>query len=151
MDELLEQQRENITHILELYKISANETAKITKINHKTIYTYKNMTRNPENRTFLAIATTFGLSLDWIYGISHEPYTRESIKKAENYCYVKFQETIPYKPNVNYTLEAKANLIVLQQYKHILEETKYKRAKLEQTQEEITKIAETGNAIYKLN
>ena len=150
MDELLEYHKDRIQKILKLYKMNIFEIAKLTKINNNTIKSYNNLQRIPETLTILSITTTFGISVDWLYGITNKPYTEESIRLAENQCYMKFRVTIPYKQNTQYSLEARANLIVLRQYEQILKETIRKTTRLKKIQKEIEEIAETGNPKYKL-
>ena len=150
MDELLEYHKERIKKLTNLYNFNIHEIAKMTKTNEHTIKSYFNSQRIPSTKTILAFATTFGISLDWLYGITDTPYTKETIKIAENECYMKFQITVPYRPNTEYSLEARANLIILQQYRHILQNAERKNSKLKTISETIEKIAQSGIPVYTL-
>lgn len=150
MDELLEYHKERIQKLINLYNLKNTEIAKLTKTDKNTIKSYLQSDRFPTTKTVLAFATTFGISLDWLYGITDTPYTKETIKIAENECYMKFQITVPYRPNTEYSLEARANLIILQQYRHIIKNSERKSNKVKTISETIEKIAQSGNPVYTL-
>lgn len=148
LDFYKEDLKNNTIKILSLYPISLMELESMIDVNHKTLDAYRIKYRRPSALAMIAIALTFGITTDWLFGISPIPYTEESIYNAEGHCYRKFQETIPYTVVDNYTmpndLEAKANLIVLVQYKHILSETSFKKSKLKCVDEWINEIKNTN-------
>lgn len=156
LDFLKNNLKNNLSKLLSLYPMKSRELERIVLVDHKTLDAYKTKTRIPGALTMLSIASTFGTTTDWLFGMSYNPYTEESIKYAEEQCYMKFQENIPYKLDDNYNvihynnLEAIANLIVLQQYKHILSETSFKSSRLKKIEEWINEINETGEAKFTL-
>ena len=149
MNELKEINKERTSRLLTVYPLSTLDIAKLTKINHKTADTYKKMLRNPSKNTMLAIATTFGVSMDWLFGFTNIPYTEESLQIASNECYRKQGINTNY-DNEDWEPEAKANLIILQQYLNLLETTGIKKNKVEKIKKDIETIKETGTAIYQL-
>lgn len=148
MDELLEYHKERIQKIIKLYKMNNYELSKLTKVNQNSIDAYRYSRRIPKIKTAIAIATTFGISLDWLYGFTDMPYTEESIRIAENESYMKFQTTIPYKPGIQYSLEARANLIILQQYSNVIKDNTRKTNKMKIINQNIQEIAESGIPKY---
>lgn len=149
MDELKEINKERTSRLLTTYPLSAFDISKLAKINNKTAISYKRMLRNPGKNTMLAIATTFGVSMDWLFGFSNIPYTEESLQIATNECYRKQGINTNY-DNEDWEPEAKANLIVLQQYLNLLETTGIKKDKIAKIKKDIETIKETGTAIYQL-
>lgn len=179
------------------YKMSADEMAAVlTEASRQSVSAYENGTREPPIAALVSIATKFGISLDWLCGNSNEPYTENSVDNAEmryyegfrwNSGYIEtslFQNFNPFQPVYNedalqnysdpvkrhsfYTLEARANILVLLRYPNAISltskmdnvepgteaqsgENKKKRKKYFQVISDMKTVLNTEKAIYTID
>lgn len=174
--------------------MSADEMAAVlTEASRQSVSAYENGTREPPITALVSIATKYGVSIDWLCGTSNEPYTDISVDNAELHYYEGFRWTNgiidtslfqnfnPFEPAYNadtlqnysdpvkrhslYTLEARANILVLLRYPNAIsltskmdnvepgtetlsgENTK-KRKKYFQVISDMKTVLNTGKAIY---
>lgn len=73
-----------MNRVLSAYSISVNAAASICKdISPSALKSWVSGNRVPSIDGVLAFATAFGLSIDWLVGISKCPYTPDSVKACE--------------------------------------------------------------------
>ena len=123
------------------YDMSIYEIALITSVGRATLNGWENGTKIPTIDTLYEVATHFGISIDWLCGISDIPYTTESVERALN---LRWDESTLFKiPGDNeigedvldriekfalirdkeFSLESLSNLVVLMQYPQAIAET----------------------------
>ena len=148
-EDYLNKVRSRIKQLVELYQTKQKEIAIGTnELTEQIICYYMNSKRNITGRSLIILSLAYGISTDWILGLTEKPYTEESIRIAENESYMKFQTTIPYKPGIQYSLEARANLIILQQYSNVIKDNTRKTNKMKIINQNIQEIAESGIPKY---
>lgn len=127
--------------IRKTYDMSIYEIAYITGIGRSTLNGWENGSKIPTIEALYEVATHFGVSIDWLCGISETPYTAESVELALN---LRWDYSALYKiPGDNeigedvldrmeeyalirdkeFSLESLSNLVVLMQYPQAIAET----------------------------
>ena len=107
-----------------VYGISCQELEVMTEnlVSRSAVNNWEKGERLPYFDGMQIIASCFGVSMDWLCGISNIPYTEESVNNAKN-IYLNDGEktyrnyTINKKSLDMYNLEVQANIIVLLRYK----------------------------------
>ena len=184
--------RDRLILIRKAYNMSYEEVSALCQtISRQAYNAWENGTRAPSVDAVIEIATNFGLSLDWICGISPNPYTEQSVLFAEENYFQgsrwndKNIDTSflwvfdPYEPQLDkealqnyslyekrrnlYSLEARANILVLLRYPSAISSTsrqdnfspeaetgvnQKKRRKYIQTINDLKSVINTGNAMY---
>ena len=102
------------------YKLTLDEMTSVTEnlMSRATINSWETGVRVPAIDGLQIISSSFGVSIDWLCGISNVPYTEYSVNTAKN---IYFKNTIKifkdYKIDKNflksYPIEIQANIIVL--------------------------------------
>ena len=174
--------------------MSADEMAAVlTEASRQSVSAYENGTREPPIAALVSIATKFGISIDWLCGVSNKPYTDISVDYAELQYYKGlywndgqidtriFQGFKPFMPAYDedklhdysdpvkrhslYTLEARANILILLRYPNAISltskmdnvepgtetqagENKKKRKKYFQVISNLNNVLNTGKAVY---
>lgn len=112
---------ENIKFLRTSYNLSQTNFAKLLNFSLKQINHLENDRRNLTLEQALLINQIFGVSIDWILGISDTPLTKESIEFAEDRLFKIMNGTLScfdtYFSNPNrlfdYSLQVRANILFL--------------------------------------
>lgn len=75
---------ENIKFLRVSYKLTQANFAKILNLSFQQISNLENGRRNLTLEQALLLNQIFGISVDWILGISSTPLTKDSLEFAEN-------------------------------------------------------------------
>ena len=180
--------------IKKCYNMSADElSAVLIDASRQTVSAYENGTREPPLDALVSIAIKFAVSLDWLCGLSGNPYTDTSVDRAEaayfegsrwNMGHIDtnlFNSFDPFPPayaedalrnygnpvtrRERYSLEARANILVLLRYPNAITltsrmdnvnpdteahagENKKKRKKYLQVISDLKTVINTGKALY---
>ena len=122
-------------------------------ITETAIRTYEQEARRPTGPGILAIALSYGLSTDWIFGVSDIPYTKSSIKVAvQKYKDDYNNENLGLRPDADYTLEAVGNILAIKRFLKVLsrDETNKDRGKGIRLRRDLKTVIETGRPVYEL-
>lgn len=162
--------RDRLILIRKAYNMSYEEISALCEtISRQAYNAWENGTRAPSVDALVEIATKFGLSIDWLCGTSPEPYTENSVLFAEQAYYKgsRWNEKDidtnflwifdPYEPQLDkkatlnyslyekrknaYSLEARANILVLLRYPSAISQTS--------TQDNFFPKEETGTNLKK--
>lgn len=186
--------RDRLILIRKAYNMSYEEIGALCEtISRQAYNAWENGTRAPSVDALVEIATKFGFSIDWLCGTSPEPYTENSVLFAEKSYYegdrwneknidTKFLWIFdPYEPQLaeealqnysqyeirknNYSLEARANILVLLRYPSAISQTSSqdnflpgvetgvnlkKRRKYIQVISQLKTVINTGKEIYRI-
>jgi len=112
---------ENIKFLRTSYNLSQTKFAKLLNFSLKQINHLENDRRNLTLEQALLINQIFGVSIDWILGISDTPLTKESVEFAEDRLFKIMNGTPSYfntyfsNPNrlFDYSLQVRANILFL--------------------------------------
>ena len=144
--------RDRLIRIRKAYNMSYEEISTICEtISRQAYNAWENGTRAPSVDALIEISTKFALSVDWLCGTSPDPYTENSVLYAEQ-AYYEGSRWIdkdidtnflwvfdPYEPQLDknavqnyslygkrkntYSLEARANILVLLRYPSAISQT----------------------------
>lgn len=175
------QLQNNIKLLRNTYKMTYSDVSLMeNNIRRTTLQSWEQATRIPTCDNLLIYASTFGISVDWLYGISKTPYTLQSIDYAEKIYYkniknawdtdtintklfddsiskIKFiQNSIENYCNHTirknkYSPEARANILVLYKFStNIAIRLQKKNKKYKQIIENMIDIINTTHPIYSI-
>ena len=181
--------------IRKTYNMSFEEISALCEnISRQAYNAWEAGTRSPSVDALMEIAIKFSLSIDWLCGTSPDPYTENSVIYAEHTYYegsrwnknnidTSFLHIFePYEPRLNktsvqnysqyeirkknYSLEARANILVLLQYPNAISltsrldnflpgtenkgENQKKLRKYNQVISNLKQVINTGQAIYQI-
>lgn len=119
---------ENIKFLRASYKLTQANFAKILNLSFQQISNLENGRRNLTLEQALLLNQIFGISVDWILGISSTPLTKDSLEFAENKllkimmgCFFGCDTYLnDQKRNSEYSLQIRSNIIYLA-YSNILD------------------------------
>lgn len=175
------QLQNNIKLLRNTYKMTCSDVSHMeNNIRRPTLQSWEQATRIPTCDNLLVYAITFGISIDWLYGISKTPYTLQSIDCAEKTYYksiknawntdtintklfddsiskIKFiQNSLENYCNHTirknkYSPEARANILVLYKFStSIAMNFQKKNKKYKQIIEDMISIINTTHPIYSI-
>lgn len=119
---------ENIKLLRVSYKLTQANFAKILNLSFQQISNLENGRRNLTLEQALLLNQIFGISVDWILGISSTPLTKDSLEFAENKllkimmgCFFSCETYLnDQKRHSEYSLQIRSNIIYLA-YSNILD------------------------------
>ncbi|WP_299823837.1 helix-turn-helix domain-containing protein [Phascolarctobacterium succinatutens] len=119
---------ENIKFLRVSYKLTQANFAKILNLSFQQISNLENGRRNLTLEQALLLNQIFGISVDWILGISSTPLTKDSLEFAENKllkimmgCFFSCETYLnDQKRHSEYSLQIRSNIIYLA-YSNILD------------------------------
>lgn len=120
---------ENIKLLRTSYKLTQANFAKILNLSFQQVSNLENGRRNLTLEQALLLNQIFGISIDWILGISSTPLTKDSIEFAENKllkimmgCFWGCETYLnEQKRHSEYSLQTRSNIIYLA-YSNILDD-----------------------------
>ena len=154
LDRYTYNQQMNVSILRKQYGFNRFLFAGITKyISVRSVESYENKERIPSTASLLTISLSFGVSLDWLYGLSDIQYTRKSVMNAQFEYEQEFGETINLKMNVKYTLESLANIIVIKRAIKVLQDKNNTKMKdeisyLMTLEKRLESVMDTGKPEY---
>ena len=154
LDRYTYNQQMNVSILRKQYGFNRFLFAGITKyISVRSVESYENKERIPSTASLLTISLSFGVSLDWLYGLSDIQYTRKSVMNAQFEYEQEFGETINLKMNVKYTLESLANIIVIKRAIKVLQDKNNAKMKdeisyLMTLEKRLESVMDTGKPEY---
>lgn len=122
-----------------------------TELTERAITSYELEARRPTTSGMLSVALAYGLSMDYVMGISDVPYTKASLRAAMQKYREDYGEGISVKRNVKYSNEALGNIIALKRFLN----TKASRVSketptIQRLQKDLKTVVSTGRAVYRL-
>lgn len=149
-EDYLNKVRTRIKQLVELYQTKQKEIAIGTnELTEQMICYYMNSKRNVTGRSLIILSLAYGISTDWILGLTEKPYTEESIKNAEEQYKKEFPE-IEYNPKIKYNLEARANIITLSRLIYYKKQKNIMTLKLKILENNLKYTLETGIPSYEI-
>lgn len=138
--------QERLLALRNAYDLSLDEMSAISEnlMTRATLNTWENGVRIPAIDGLQIIAACFGVSIDWLCGMSDCPYTDYSIKIARDLFFNGTEKTISdftvdEKILSAYPLEVQGNIITLFRYKERYE-VKGKKCKMRRYKLKISKL-----------
>lgn len=118
------------------YQLPVSEAEWVCGVSRSTLNSWERRLRIPSADGLYQVSTSFGVSIDWLYGLSEVPYTHDSIIHAEliHKPYVKIKDIVDNYPESpafdgiltedyfdkskreSYELAARANILVFTLY-----------------------------------